>query len=436
MSTKGLQVGAGRAEVVFTDEMFPNFGERYSHVHDNPAVQVIALEAGERYGIVALTLVIAPKADVIKEKVAAILGTKPENVIVHAKHALATPHLNGGGTTAEDIKKRMHGPMGGGPVTDEEAEMYAQHDNLMSAALMDAIEKAAKDAAAAIRPAKMGIGYGYSDANINRVLDTPQGCLESTNPDGVTDRVLPVIRFDDEAGEPIAVLFSVNTAAGVLENSRFADGRRAVSADIAGVSESFVDAEYKGVVSAYILGATGDQWQSLRARKESVDRAGNQTVVDLGEGGFVLVDVLGSRLGQQVVKTTETIETAPFDGEIKLDYFSATLPAQARGGPGGPVKGPQPTEAQAGYAVMQLGDTALVFIGVEMGVRTYAYIKENSPFKNTIVVEFSSCGAGGGYMVEKDLYEKKTRMSGKSGYAAGSAELFREEIVKTLKTLK
>lgn len=439
-----MKAGVGRADIVFTDEMFPNLGENYTHVHDNPTVQVLLLEAGEKFIIAAFSLVSVCYPQKVRTEIAKIAGVDEDHVIVHGKHVLSTPHIGGRGgkepTAADMIERGKH--MAHVTLAAEEAEQYCKRDSLLAGAVLEAAKKAAELASENVQPAKIGFGLGYSETNVNRVVYTNKGWWQGNNSDGVTDRTVPVIRFDNMDDEPIAILFNCNTAPGVLENSFLSDGRRPVSGDIAGAAEHFIDGQYgKKAVSIYTTGATGDQWQALRALFESIDRCGSQTVTDLHEEGFLFVDILGKRLGQQVVKTAEDIKTAVFPGAIHLDFFKHSYPAQKvtvseNAGATTECKFIPNGEADAGYAIMQIGDIAIIFIGVEIGVRSYAEIKSQSPFAHTFVIEFSNVGAGGGYMVERDLYEKMAYQSRKSRYAAGTAELFCDDIIKSLKEVR
>ena len=321
-----------------------------------------------------------------------------------------------------------------------EAKKYVERDNLLTDAVFTSIYEAAKIANDSIREAKFGFALGNTDVNVNRVVYTDKGWWQGHNPNGATDRSMPVLRFDDVAGNPIAILFNCNTAPGVLENSFLSDGRRAASGDIAAVAEKFVEESYGGnTVAIYTTGATGDQWQSLRALFDTVNRKGEQTVIDLHEQGFLLIDILGTRLGEQVVCTSESIHTEKCNVKINLNGTVFSYPGQRATvredvGAVAECQFIPDEDRDAGVTVLQLNDIAIVFCGVEMGVRTYKSIKASSPFKNTFVVEFAN-EVGGGYMVEQDLYEKMSYQSRKSRFAAGAAERFREDLIGFLKEI-
>ena len=432
METK-LLAGAGRAAIRLTEEMFPNFRENYTHVHDESYVQVLLLSAGERVALVACGTVIVSATEEMKARVGAVLRLAPEKIIVHAKHVLSMPHA--ARPTAEEIGRRA--AKGGVRLSAGEAEAYARREHAMTGALLSAAEEAAGKAAASLRPARLGFALGYSEVNVNRVVRTDKGWWQGHNPDGVTDRTVPVLRFDGEDGVPIAILFSCNTAPGVLEGSFLADGRRGASGDMAAAAERWLDRVYPGCVSIYTTGATGDQWQSLRACVDSLDNKGRQTVTDLHEQGFLLAELLGRRLAEQVMKAAEGVETRPLEGPLSLRRWVFSYPGQkvtVRESAGATTDCVYLTDGErpAGVSILRLGDTAVVFCGVELGVRTYGKIKEASPFAHTFLVEFADPD-GGGYMVERDLYEKMCYQSRKSAFAAGAAERLAVDVERALK---
>lgn len=433
MGHSTLKVGAGKSAIKYTSDMFPNFRENYTHVHDDSYTQVLIMESDFKYVFVACGTVMVPEVQEVKNTLSGMLGVSIQNIIVHGKHVLSAPHC--GRSTVERFME--HAAHFGKSLSIEEAEIYVTRDNMLTDAVHESIYQAAKIANESIREARIGFVCGYTDVNVNRVVHTDKGWWQGHNPDGVTDRTLPVLRFDDMDGTPIAILFNCNTAPGVLENSFLSDGRRAASGDLAAAAEKFVEDAYGGeTVAIYTTGATGDQWQSLRSLFDRVGKNGKQTTTDLREQGFLLVDILGTRLGEQVVRMAEQITTDAAEKKISLNSVIFKYPGQRATvrEDAGAVTECQflpDGEREAGVSVLRIGDLAIVFCGVEMGVRTYNAVKLASPFKNTFVVEFAN-EAGGGYMVEQDLYEKMSYQSRKSRFAAGAAERFKDDVIKFL----
>lgn len=435
-----LRVGAGQAVIRYTDEMLPNVGENYTCIHDDSYVQVLYIEYGNPVAIVAVGSVGTAEPDVVRGKVAEVLGLDVVQVAVFAKHVLSAPHANRR-DTPEQLKEREG--RRGRVMSDEQAELYVKRSAMMCDAQLNAAIEAAHGAKANIQDAVMRFAVGFTDVVCNRLVHTNKGWWQGHNPDIPADGSVPVLRFDDEAGKPIAILFGVNSAPGVLENSFLADGGRAISGDLAAYTERKLEAQYgEGTIAIYGIGSTGDQWQSLRALQDEIDINGNQTITDLHEGGYILLEIMASRLAEAVIKAAEKAEVQELPDELKTDHFRFSYTAQKIRSEG--HRPPQPAtsieyvedgEAPIGLIVISLGDTAIIMVGAELGSRTWRKIKENSPFKNMMILEFTG-NLGGGYLLEKDFYDMITYQSQKTRYFAGSAEKYCDDIIAALNKVK
>lgn len=453
MST-GLKVGAGRAVIKYTDEMFPNFKENYTHVHDDSYVDVVLMEQdGQKFALLAAGTVALAHPKAIAEMISQTAEVPEDRIIISAKHVLSAPHANAKDTIEHilDISKKS-----GKEISLEEAEGYVARNKMMIEAIHAASKEACEAAKASVKPVTMRFAMGHTDVNCNRLTKTYVGWEQGHNPDIPADGTLPVLRFDDEGGNAVAILFFCNVAPGVLENSFLADGRRPASGDMAAETERRLDAQYEGAVCIYMTGATGDHWQALRALHDTVDRDGNQTITDLHEAGFIFIDVLSDRLKEAVIRAAEASEEQSTEAGINFDRFIFTYPGQKTLGKRGghdmrmtsnvdlreemrqhkaEMKYVQEGEIDLGLDVLRIGaDTAVLFIGVEINSGTWKKIRENSPFKNTMIVEFSNLN-GGGYLPEKDYYEKVTHQSTKTRYAAGSAERLTDDVLAALNKL-
>ena len=456
MKNAGFRAGAGCAGIAFTKEMLPNFGENYTDIHDLPSVQAVVLEAGERVALVSLCLVNASENARIRRALAELFRVPERNVLVQAKHALSTPHMgdrDSSWTYPEDILKKAQSR--GLELSPEEAKAYADRENRMRDAVYAAALEAGRAALESLQEAELSFAAGYTETNVNRLVRTARGWWQGMNPGGPADRSLPVLRINGTEGRPLALLYSVNCAPGVLENSYFPDGSRWISSDIAGFSEIFIRKQFgEGCVPVYLIGASGDQWTSLRARLDHIDADGTQHVEDLGEAGFELVKILGTRLGEQVVKIAEGFgakkpespghskapEASPSIG-LRLEYFSCSCPAQRvtvseSSGPSTDCRYIPDGETEAGFAILTVGELAVLFVNVELCAESWLRIKEASPFPMMMAAEFTSGLAGGGYMPTEEFYEKMTYQSRKSRYARGSAGILEQSIIKALRELR
>lgn len=432
-----LKVGAGKAVIKYTEEMFPNFGEFYTGVHDDAYVQVIIFEQDIKVALVAVETVIASEPDAIAQKVSEVTGIPFENVIVHAKHVLSAPHARRDEKPEQMLEMAKRRGM---DVSAEDTEAFVKRNGMICDALIDASAAAAKEAAGCVVPVTMNYAIGHTDVVVNRLVKTDKGWWQGHNPDIPADGSLPVLRFDDENGKPVAILFFCNVAPGVLEFSKLSDGSRPASGDMAAETERRLEAQFEGAVSVYLTGATGDHWQALRAMHDTMDKDGVQTVNDLHETGFIFIDIIADRLKEAVIRANEKTEVQGTEG-LKLGHHTFRYPGQkvegARmGQPSADAKYLENGEQPLGIDILTIGnDTVIIFIGVEINGGTWKTIKENSPFKNTMLVEFANKD-GGGYLPEKDYYDKITYQSLKTRYFGGSAELLAEDTIKALKEIK
>lgn len=417
-----LKAGAGEAPIKYPAEMFPMGGmENYTGVHDDPYIHALLIEhEGVRYAVVNAEMVNIPDPDGMHDIAARELEVPHENVIVACSHVLTAPHnFHRAKTEAE---KKI------------EDLLDKAHDEALMAAL-----SAAK---ASLRPATFGYKEGYTNFNVNRVVESDQGWIQGTCDEGDTDNSMPVFRFDDLDGNTISIMYIVNCASGMLEHTHSDDGGRLVSADIAGASAAFVRQEFPGCVPMYFAGATGDQWQAMRGMFGVIGRHGVYKEVDLGDKGWLLLELMGMRLGQQIVRAADSIVCGDVE-KISLSKKSVTLPGRVmfRGGPGGVQQKPPQVrgdDVNVVVSVMTIDDVAWIGTTPEIMVSTVRYMKENSPFAQTAFSGWTNDGkdSRGTYMAEEIMYERETYQSSKSAFFRGAAEIMREKVVEILAEVK
>ena len=179
-----------------------------------------------------------------------------------------------------------------------------------------------------------------------------------------------------------------------------------------------------------MLGAKGKTWD-----------------VDLHETGFILVELLGERLGSVVTQcaeriSCETIESVntswgrvEFDGRPRIPMEAIAPGKSFDFSSDGTTKTMEP-------ALLTIGEKiAIVGVFAEITSKTEQEIKARSAFPFTAVLTFSQigCHAGigmGKYMGTRDHYEKVTYQAMNSGVTAGSAERLTDYLASFLKENK
>jgi len=101
--------------------------------------------------------------------------------------------------------------------------------------------------------AKLGVGWGFSKANINRrAWDIDGKAIGGMNPDGPVDRKIGLMRLDKEDGTPIALIANYAMHGTVLGPSNME-----ISADAQGIVSEYVE-QKTGVPLLFINGAAGN----------------------------------------------------------------------------------------------------------------------------------------------------------------------------------
>ncbi|MEX2231227.1 MAG: neutral/alkaline non-lysosomal ceramidase N-terminal domain-containing protein [Cyclobacteriaceae bacterium] len=141
------------------------------------------------------------------------------------------------------------------PSMANRSQLSAQHevDTVYTAILERKLIEGIAEARAKLAPARFGVGWGFSQANINRrAIDIDGKASLGLNPDGVVDRRIGLLRIDKEDGNPLVLIANYPIHGTVLgqENLR-------ISADVPGVVSEYVEQKI-GAPVLFINGAAGN----------------------------------------------------------------------------------------------------------------------------------------------------------------------------------
>ncbi len=410
-----FSAGAGKGDISFPEEMLPT-PEGYNKIHDVPHARVVLMQAGrDRYALVHLELnnVFETGTTRILRAVSEELGLDPNHIWFHCLHVLETPHPAPPGD---------HSPEG------------TRFNDLFFSAVEKAARQAARKAFDSLQPARVGSGFARcATCNTNRNILTDQGWWLGSGEDGPCDKDVAVIRLEALDSSPIAVLFIYNSQSSIMDGSRGRDGSRYITADLAGSSAAFVEEQLPGCIAMYCTGAGGDGCPSFQAKRTVLGAAGKSWTVDLHETGFLLVELLGERLGSVVVQCAEKLSCQD------IDSLSAVIGSiDFEGRPRFPLDQLRPCRSfdfrcdgsvkTMEPVIFRIGrDIALVGVYAEICAKTEMEIKQRSTTPFTAVTTFTQMGYHGGtgmgkYMGERDMYERVTFQAMNSGVCAGSAE--------------
>ena len=398
--------------------------EGYTSQHDPISTRVLLLdESGLRIGILVVDTPSISDSfiDSWKAILTRVAGVKPENALVIASHDTSAPHVSLGA---------VGGPAGGGPGAGPNAKAYAQ-------AVDTSVESAATNALATLQPVQLGFGLGVSRINTNRDVLTPKGWALGYDDAGFTDPSLALVRIDALDGKPLAWLMNYAVRPAILENSLDDKTGKAISGDLVGASEHYLESHAGPGTAIFLMGAGVDQSPYLMANRFVQDQDGNTSRVDIHEAGFNLVDLLGERLGSEAVRVNQGIKTSAAPAKLRIVRQSVEVKSQTPRQPNNAAAAPgaQPAEPQkVPFVLIQMGDIAFVGLAPELNANIGVRIKTASPFAHTIVVTMVDGSAK--YLPDTTNYDRKTPEALGSRYARGSAEQVATQIVSALKKLK
>ena len=101
--------------------------------------------------------------------------------------------------------------------------------------------------------AKLGVGWGFSQANINRrAIDVNGKASLGLNPEGAVDRKIGLIRLDKEDGSPLALIANY-----AIHGTVLGPAQTEISGDAPGIVSEYVEQKL-GVPLLFINGAAGN----------------------------------------------------------------------------------------------------------------------------------------------------------------------------------
>jgi hypothetical protein len=130
-----------------------------------------------------------------------------------------------------------------------------QHEsnNEYSARVEKELIEGIKQARAKLEPARLGVGWGFARANINRrARDVDGQAFLGLNPDGPTDRRIGLLRLERADGTLLALIANY-----AMHGTVLGDANTLISGDAPGVVAEYVE-EKLGAPMLYIQGAAGN----------------------------------------------------------------------------------------------------------------------------------------------------------------------------------
>jgi neutral ceramidase len=275
-------------------------------VHDLWA-KAAAFESAAGTRLVLVTLDLGSVSPYMTEAVAAGVekryGLARGNLVLNCSHTHCAPEV-----AAE--RRVFH------ELPDAEEAKLAKYIDALNARLIDLVGAAIAD----LRPAVLAVGRSSADFAHNR--RHPSGI----DPDGVTDRDVPVLRITDPQGALRGVLFGYACHNTTLAFQLFCG-------DYAGFAQAEIEAAHPGAIAMFVMGCGGDQNPQPRHGPMGLDYAKQHgrelaAAVERALAGE-LVPVHGPlRIAYDV--TTLELEPLPPTEQLRREAESGTGHAQRK----------------------------------------------------------------------------------------------------------
>ena len=169
--------------------------------------------------------------------------------------------------------------------------------------LQDKLVAVARDAVSKLEAAHLTWGRGQVQFPTNRRLPRDGRITMADNPQGKTDRSVPVLCARTPAGQPLAFLFGC-----ACHNTTLTGADNVISGDYAGFAQAYLEERFPGSQALFMSGCGGDTNPSPR-------------------GSMTLAARHGTTLGEEVARVAEQSLKA-VRGTLGTAYETVGLPLQ------------------------------------------------------------------------------------------------------------
>lgn len=270
--------------------------------------------------------------------------------------------------------------------------------------LREVVPETVKKAIEALEPARMGVYRGECYLNVNRNEKElgPKAGTYGYRVGGPTDRDLYLVRFDNEAGQPIALLYNFAVHACMMIHNNPDGNGTEISGDFVGAACRIIEKSYdEKAVVVFTSGAAGDMNPIQMSRVNIVEPDGTITTKELGAAGPIILEFMGNRLARDVVKANEKLVCEDESPALWAGIRRFMLP------PGADAIEGSPREVEVEVRLMQLGDLCVLTTNGEIFNQIGRRMKDSTPYKNTFLV--THAGPRIGYIKDdsgEGLYER------------------------------
>jgi len=293
-ATAGFRAACVKVDITpETPQWLLGFGERRSEgVHDRIYHRIVAMDRGRReFFLISSDLSrVSPSVyDEFCEKLKRETGIQASQLWWASTHTHGAPLVGPPGLTLLLNPERY------------QHELNTQY----SAKVLRALEGGIKQAQSKLEPARLRIGVGTAEANVNRRAKGPDGQIVlGVNPDGPVDRQLGLLKLERLDGAPIALIANY-----AMHGTAVGSKNKLITADAAGVVSEYVE-EKLGAPMLFLNGAAGNV-APIRSRPDFTGSPILEFKALLGDPILAAARFLAAPLPKIVLETEEVIVETP-----------------------------------------------------------------------------------------------------------------------------
>lgn len=234
-------------------------------VHDHIYHRIVAMDDGKtQFFLISTDICLySPSVyDEITRELNKEMGIKPVQVWWGTTHTHAAPEVGPPGLGEAFLHGRYE--------HDHNTEYTAKTKKQLIDGIREAREK--------LQPARLGVGWGYASATINRRARNEEGpAFLGLNPDGPVDHMIGLLRLETPEGKLIALIANYG-----MHGTALGDHNNLITGDAPGVVEEYVE-EKLGAPMLYMNGAAGNQAPIYTVQQDFKEAHLDQFKVLLGD---------------------------------------------------------------------------------------------------------------------------------------------------------
>ena len=429
-SNHHLRAGAGTVEIEIGEDILPIEG--FTFVRNPLHARVLILDSNIRTVIasVEVTSLFEFIQEAMTQTLCDMTGAERENIWLTTTHSFGGPHLWPAPAPGQKEQKGR--------------KFFSEQEVLHCGRLVDAYHNALKKAVSIalgnMRDAEVGAGTGVCTVAASRNMECREGWWLGTDAEEPCNQTVTVLRVDDTAGDPIAMLFHYGVRSCTMQHSAADDGGKIITSDLCGVtSMALEEAIGKDFSAIFLCGAAADQEPQFKSHQTEMDKNGDPQVIDFASIGGALLDAQAARLTAEVLKVWRRTASMQDVENIRSGSRQYVCPTKKMAQTASHVKPtreaafePSGEKVLTVYA-LRLGVMNLIGVQPEIDSVTSLELAQTVPGEITAA---AICVNGGEKcMPERTAYEQVKYQSLNSPFQAGCAERMRDTAIELLNAL-